>query len=413
MLPVTTERSAIIPNRQRMDYLDGIRGLAALVVLLFHLGQSANAVLQQYASPGAARLLHYSILFDLFVNGYGHQAVVVFIVLSGYCLMLPVVRKRGLDGGVRGFAQRRSRRILPPYYAALAFGILVPLFWPALRSLMDAMTGTSSPSISVGSVVSHMLLVQNWTPWLYGINPPLWSVAVEWQIYFVFALILLPAWQRLGMGAAVGIGIVLGLIPLYLIPHIGILAQAQPLLGLSYPWMLGAFAVGMAAADQTAVKDLKWNYGQITIVLSLAFLVLHLHDKIRPIRHLLDWPEWISDYIVAAVSGCVILQCAKWASGDNRSAVLLRIFESRIAMRLGAFSYSLYLTHVPVLAAVRAVVSHSPLVIALPLMIVGGLFTAVLLAYIFHLAFERPFMSKPAPKTERQAEVAAITNPAP
>ena len=55
---------------------------------------------------------------------YGHLAVDVFIVLSGFCLMLPVARSGGaLADGARGFFVRRARRILPPYFAAFTISV--------------------------------------------------------------------------------------------------------------------------------------------------------------------------------------------------------------------------------------------------------------------------------------------------
>ncbi|WP_410959855.1 acyltransferase family protein, partial [Salmonella sp. SAL4356] len=56
----------------------------------------------------------------------GHLAVSIFIVISGFCLALPVVAAgdRMRDGSLN-FFKRRARRILPPYYGALAFSLLL------------------------------------------------------------------------------------------------------------------------------------------------------------------------------------------------------------------------------------------------------------------------------------------------
>ena len=104
--------------RLRMAYLDGIRGLAALYVVLVHSYDYSSAL------PLQPALLWLAMA--KFVR-YGMFAVVIFIVLSGYCLMLPIVRsnKRYFSGGLLEFFKRRIRRILPPYYAALVFCILI------------------------------------------------------------------------------------------------------------------------------------------------------------------------------------------------------------------------------------------------------------------------------------------------
>src|SRR4051812_44058637 len=112
-LPAQLESSSR-PKAVRFAYLDGIRGLASLYVLLHHVwGELAW-------SPLAEKL---PLLFDWRGQwlAYGHFAVVVFIVLSGYTLMLPIARaaQGHLNGSFLAYVKRRARRILPPYYASL------------------------------------------------------------------------------------------------------------------------------------------------------------------------------------------------------------------------------------------------------------------------------------------------------
>src|SRR5947199_124058 len=85
------EKIAIL--RPRLEFLDGVRGLAALYVVLGHCGLEAR---WHGREAGLSRPLH--LLID--VLSHGRVAVSVFIVLSGYCLMLPIARSR--DGAVCG-----------------------------------------------------------------------------------------------------------------------------------------------------------------------------------------------------------------------------------------------------------------------------------------------------------------------
>ena len=83
-------------------------------------------------------------------------------------------------------------------------------------------------------------------------------------------------------------------------------------------------------------------------------------------------------------------------------------------MTLGAFSYSLYLVHFPLLIKMEDILNKhglSNLLQFFVLLFVGGPL-CLGAAYLFHLAFERPFMPG-HPKTERQAEAAALVSPAP
>jgi peptidoglycan/LPS O-acetylase OafA/YrhL len=102
----------------RLDYLDGMRGLAALYVVWFHI--YLDAINTKSGIVQLPYLLHSII--EVFMS-HGASSVAIFIVLSGYCLMLPVARSSDgkLRGGVIDYIKRRARRILPPYYAALFF----------------------------------------------------------------------------------------------------------------------------------------------------------------------------------------------------------------------------------------------------------------------------------------------------
>jgi peptidoglycan/LPS O-acetylase OafA/YrhL len=110
--------------RLRLEFLDGLRGLAALYVVFHHVS------LFSPSSPNPSILLHVFIKLYTHVLAFGHQAVVVFIVLSGYVLMLPVARTQDghMPKGVWDYFKRRARRILPPYYAALILSFLLRLF---------------------------------------------------------------------------------------------------------------------------------------------------------------------------------------------------------------------------------------------------------------------------------------------
>src|SRR4051812_48905247 len=111
---------------------------------------------------------------------YGRFAVVVFIVLSGFSLALSPARRGWRQDGLRSFALRRARRILPPYWAALAFSLAVA--WLVVPP-------PGQPAPDTGSVVVNGLLVQN----LVGVPSPnrsFWSIAVEAQLYLLFPLLL-------------------------------------------------------------------------------------------------------------------------------------------------------------------------------------------------------------------------------
>src|ERR1700742_911024 len=109
--------SSVTPEarpRRRLAGLDGLRGLAALYVVVYHVSLRASP---GYPDAGA--------LFWVGWFSYGRFAVLVFIVLSGFSLALSPARDDWRLDGIAAYARRRARRILPPYWAALAFSLAV------------------------------------------------------------------------------------------------------------------------------------------------------------------------------------------------------------------------------------------------------------------------------------------------
>ena len=231
------------PPRLRLPFLDGIRGLAALYVCLFHVREESlkhmSSTLAHITSP-----LHY-----------GHEAVCVFIVLSGFCLMMPFVNRKSDETnpwpGIRQFVKRRAQRIFPAYYAALILSILLNLFSVQVfkavgRGNFSGLDmGLLFPDLTIPNFAWHILLLHNLLrESSHFQNYPLWSIAMEWQIYFFFILLLLPLQRKIGISGTVLTALVISLIPHYFFP-------ATYNLDWTYPWMLALFALGMAAAHIT------------------------------------------------------------------------------------------------------------------------------------------------------------------
>src|SRR5271155_141269 len=97
-----------------LAHVEGLRALAAYVVFINHAFAQVWADDEATKPPPLLAPFSYSMVA-------GHLAVSVFIVISGFCLTLPVVSAGSkLRGGFKDFLKRRARRILPPYYAAVA-----------------------------------------------------------------------------------------------------------------------------------------------------------------------------------------------------------------------------------------------------------------------------------------------------
>jgi peptidoglycan/LPS O-acetylase OafA/YrhL len=365
----------------RLEYLDGLRGAAAFYVVLFH----AAAGFTKPELPFWARAFRHLLTF-------GHSAVAVFIVLSGYCLMLPAARNDGrLTRGFGDYIGRRAWRILPPYYATVLASLALLWAVPELGVPSDTIWDESVPAFEWGPIVTHALLVHNFFPeWIYRINGPLWSVATEWHIYFFFPLLLLPVWRRAGAVATVIIAFAVGCAPLWLVPTVA---------AKYIPWYLGLFALGMCAAGvgfSTRQVEVRWKERvpwRISFVVLAASCVLGVTVLIK------FWFRFmpLSDTLVGATTAAALVHYSRHAVDEEATRPLfLRLLESRPMAELGRFSYSLYLTHLPIVALVHLAVRRMSLAPATQMLVMIALSVpaSLLAAYGFFLAFERRFLNR-------------------
>src|SRR6187431_1548248 len=370
----------------RLEYLDGLRAVAALYVVLFHAGDCFLDALRPL--HGLARNLQR-------VLSFGHDAVAIFIVLSGYCLMLPVARAPvtgQLVRGVPNYIARRAWRILPPYFAALLGSLLLIALLPVLETPTKTIWADSFPAFELGPVASHLLLIHNLFPaWIHTINGPLWSVATEWQIYFFFPFFLLPVWRRWGAGATVLAAFALGSGLTRLVPNVAASAAT---------WYLGLFGLGMCAAgvdfasrpaERWLRERVPWRFVCLGMFAAVACGVTVL------IKYWFRFMPY-SDALVGAATASMLLYLTPHALRPaQRKPLLLRILESGPLVALGRFSYSLYLTHLPIVALCYFAVhplNLSPNAEMLSLMLLS-LPASLLFSYAFFWVFERRFVGAP------------------
>jgi peptidoglycan/LPS O-acetylase OafA/YrhL len=150
----------MLPSENRLGYvpgLDGLRGIAILLVVTFHY-------------------------FGLPPGGF--VGVDLFFVLSGFLITTLLLEERAAHGriSVRGFYERRARRLLPALFAMLA----VYLIAYAAQG-HDALALVSLGGLYVGNIAQAW----NLAPLVHTALAPLWSLAEEEQYYLVWPLLLL------------------------------------------------------------------------------------------------------------------------------------------------------------------------------------------------------------------------------
>jgi len=339
-----------------------VRGLAALYVVCNHIFLRAFPGYPVDTAPFWAAWFIY-----------GRFAVVVFIVLSGLSLTLAPARHGWRLDGLSRFARRRAWRILPPYWAALVFSLLVA--W-----LVVPPPGESVPDL--WSVLVNGLLVQNIvsepTP-----NRAFWSIAVEAQLYLLFPLLLLLVRRRgaIAMVAAVtAVVAAVGIVG----PHV---AGIDTFVIQSAPDLAALFAVGVLAGGIVIASERRrsWPWAWIALAVGAPVLAaIAWQGSVWTLDHL----YWV-DLALGPAIGCLL---AAVATRDPAQAVPL--LDTRPLRRLGSFSYSLYLTHAPIVVVVYDELIAGRVARGVPsfLALTAGAVPATLVfAWLFASVFELPF----------------------
>jgi len=316
-----TPQRAVDPRiRGRMPALDGVRGLAILMVLFVHF--FADTV----ATNRFERVLTR-------VSGFGTYGVDLFFMLSGFLITGILVDSKGGGGYFRNFYARRAVRIFPLYY-----GILIVL-------IVIAPLVVSSPALAV------LRSRQAWA-WLYGINilsglrgeysfpyiDHFWSLAVEEHFYFFWPLVVWlcprPTLLRVCIGLAFA-SLIARMIAASLAVNLLALGILTPfrLDGLCFGGALAVYARGPGGLDALARATRKLAIGGVVL-----FVVSHAVSATRP--DLFGPMRQLRASLFTVFLGHMMVSALRSKPG----AWLSWLFGPKLQF-LGTYSYGLYVFH--------------------------------------------------------------------
>ena len=375
-------------EKTELAHLDGLRAVAALYVAVHHCLLQVNFT-ESHLFGVAQKIAA--------VFGYGHYAVDLFLVLSGFCLAIPFARAdfaRSVPAGA--FFLKRARRILPPYFATCVVSLLITFLWVGPEPLSQwSKTLVQHPR----DIVTHLFLVQDvFVDTANKINYVLWSISIEWRIYFLFPLLLL-AWRRWGGASAVALAAaataglaasIQALHPHYSNLNLGPCGICPHFLML---FVFGIFAAEIALSETPLARRcraLPW-----TFLLAVTSLLIPLAPKLKLLLgRQIPWE--FNDLCVGLATLCLLVVCGAPA-GTARAGDLARLFAWRPLAFVGTFAYSIYLIHAPIVellwryAIHRFALSPGCAAVAITLL---GLPLILPASYLFYRLFERPFTSR-------------------
>lgn len=184
------------PDRVARDpAVDALRGYAALIVVIAHT--TVAGIYQVEPLWSTLKWLPVRLFWS------GHQAVILFFVLSGFSLAL-MLRGNGQATRTRYWLARVAR-LYPPYVASLLVAMLgYGLLRAAGFDWKPGWMNVVAPEVSPEYLAAHAAMVGKFATWT--INPPIWSIVHEMRLSLVFPVLLWLTlrfdWGALLIGAA-------------------------------------------------------------------------------------------------------------------------------------------------------------------------------------------------------------------
>jgi peptidoglycan/LPS O-acetylase OafA/YrhL len=338
--------------------LDGLRGLAILLVLLHHCQPRLVAL----GLGGIAE--------------WGWTGVNLFFVLSGFLITGILLDERGTPHLFRNFYARRGLRVWPLYF------VVFPLvYW--------GMGPHDSWSGSAGGWVFFLLYIQNLVPGLSGTLYPTWSLAIEEQFYLLWA----PLVRFVPIRALAGLLLAALALGAEIRAH-AVLTRVHTLFhldGLAAGSLLAVMVRLWPAARQS------WRRAGIAAAAGGALACW--------------WANaWAPAYLNTALGvafGGVLLLAALAPAAAGLSLRPLRY--------LGKISYGLYLVHMPIFALLGGLDEHMDRIHAGAagdaLIVVVRWTAALLIASLFWYGFERPILRLKRYFRPAAATAAAVSAP--
>jgi len=366
--------AGLTDGRNYLDECESIRGLAILLVVLFHWLGTFTAY-QPQPDPNPLAAFIYA----------GNSGVTLFFVLSGFLLSMPWFKGRTIR--LNAFYRNRLLRIMPLYF------ILVSIAAFFHRDVSEG--------------IRSLLFWDLGLLTLYPFGSVWKTLAIEMQFYLLLPLLMtFTLRNRLRfLGLFLLVLLSLGSIVLLAAPeavfssHVGALLQGN-LLGRWPNFLMGitcAFLYvkldGQNLKEKLRTSWLGRGGGDLVLLLVLFLLAMQFSsvatlgifpaETLFPARHAIEGILW----------GVLILAIILLPLGS------VGLFVNPVLNTLGILSYSIYLLHYPLLISVmNAVTTNRPMWIATPgwpigLLSVGLLLILLVLSALTYVGIEKPFLS--------------------
>ena len=321
----TNVRVAGSTERQHNPYLDGVRGVAIVAVLLTH-GTGFFAF---------TRLTHY--VLPIFI--FGWWGVDLFFVLSGFLITGILLKTKTATNRVSTFYVRRFLRIFPIYYLCLfvLWGAAVRSEW--LSSVLFYRTAFDR--------AAYLLYLQNWLPLWNSLSLPstilghFWSLAVEEQFYLIWPWLVWALRPVVVLRICV-VGAVCALVlRITLVSHFGPHLWINQLTVTRGEGLLIGSALAILGSEGRKISS-RLLVGMAAVGLAIVAFVIAADPT-----ELFNTDAGPYMYTIC-VSGLALLFGAVVGASQYNVPFLTTALKAPWLRNLGKYSYGLYIYHIPV-----------------------------------------------------------------
>ncbi len=299
-------------SNNHFDYIDALRGIAVLGVVMAHTVQLGT--IHEPLNPSLGNIIHSGL--------YGVQ---LFYLLSAFTLFLSMKKRSSKEKNpIKNFAIRRFFRIAPMYYLAIVYYLWQDGFGERYW-LGDA------TRISISHILSNVFFVHGFNPyWINSIVPGGWSIGVEMMFYAILPLLFLKI-KRINQAF-------IFLITTLIIKFLLRILMKFVTIGPDYLWdaysyfylpsQLPVFVLGIIMYFIVVEKDNLYRIsGKYILVLAICILVdLSMDQRVVLSMHILFGIGFLA--LAIAIS-----------------TYKSKIFINPLTIYIGKISYSMYLVH--------------------------------------------------------------------
>ena len=313
--------------------MDLVRGLAALTVLAGHLRSALIINYESYSSvnePGILLKIFY------FTTGLGHEAVVIFFILSGFFVGGSIIKNLNEFNFLIYTINRLTRLwvvLIPALILTVIVNVILKTYCPdflinAYSHNFNSLPTFDKYSTSFLDFLGNIFFLQGLFVPIFGVNEPLWSLSYEFWFYFLFPFLLI------------------------------LIGKIRSNLGIRYRFIASIFFIGIFFAVPTAVVKyfFIWLIGVGVFIFINKFPI-----KVNPFLLFISIILFLAGLIYARSTSSNLLLidkdivlgisftylCILIVNENSHKKTLFREIIERFSINLSNISYSLYLSHFP------------------------------------------------------------------